>query len=329
MRARSLGVLALALLSSCAAGDDVVASPDAAVDVADEPDVTVDVADAAALDDAAIDVADEPDALDAPEVFDARDEVAAEAAVDAPVDVETRPDAGPLGDSLPTGAIFFFSAASCPDGWVPFDDGAGRVAVPTTGGAAGGAVRGVPLRSGEDRTHTHHLSASFTLGDVSYVGVVGGANMGVGAAGAVSFSTTTEPASTGLPYVQLLVCRKTAAAVSGTRPLPAGMMMFFAGERCPAGFSQAPGTQGRLPVGLADGATQGATFGGAALGMTDAPSHAHAASVSVATGAHGIALASGCCGRGYARSDTYTAAATTVAAEADIPTIQLLQCVKE
>jgi hypothetical protein len=212
---------------------------------------------------------------------------------------------------------------------VSYDVAAGRVAVPTTGGAAGGEMRGLPLRSGEERAHTHRVASGFDLGGVSYVGIVGGGNGGVGAAGRVTFATDTATASAGLPYVQLLVCRKTAAAVTRTLPLPAGMMMFIAGDRCPTGFTQAPGTAGRLPVGLPEGGTNGATFGGTPLGMVAAPTHTHGANVAVTTTSHGIALASGCCGSGYARDGMYTATATSGAAEAEVPTLTLVQCMKD
>lgn len=338
------------LVASCAAGEAPSgATPDvdndvieAAVDAAsDKPDVTPldDVPDASQPLDAAdvtvADVADVSDAPDAPDgidapadvrdaMFDVRDEL-----TDAPRDVTPAPDAGALGDSVPAGAVMFFTAARCPDGWLAYDNAAGRVVVPTTGGAAGGEVRGLPLRNGEERTHTHRLSSGFSLGDVSYVGIVGGGNRGVGSSGAVTFSTNTEPASNGVPYVQLLVCRKTAAAVTRTLPLPTGMMMFFAGDRCPAGFSQPAGSQGRVTIGLPDGATNGATFGGTPLGMVEGPTHTHPANVSVSVGPHGIALASGCCGSGFARAGSYSATATTAASEPELPTITLLQCMKD
>ncbi len=342
MSARVRSLVAVLALAACAEGSEPTATgPDAMVPVVDAK-VAVDVSDdeVAVLDDV-IDVVDASnlvDVIDASavsdvseatvDVFDAPDEIA-EASVDAPVDASPRPDAGVLGDSLPMGAVMYFTASACPAGWVSYDAAVGRVAVPTTGAAAGGEMRGLPLRSGEERAHTHRVASGFDLGGVSYVGIVGGGNGGVGAAGRVTFATDTAPVSAGLPYVQLLVCRKTAAAVTRTLALPAGMRMFFAGDRCPSGFSQAPGTQGRLPVGLPEGGTNGATFGGTPLGMVDAPTHTHSANVAVTTTPHGIALASGCCGSGYARDGMYTATATTGAAEAEVPTLTLLQCMKD
>ncbi len=337
MRSPRLALAAFAVVSACATAEEPSAvTPDDVV--VDAPEETADDASEASVDAAPVDVTDVRDVVDASDVTDAtldandaaldgmsdvHDELS-DAALDAP-----RPDAGVMGDSLPTNAVMFFSTASCPEGWVSYDDAAGRVIVPTTGGAAGGAVRGLPLRSGEERTHTHRLSSGFTFGGVSYVGVVGGGNQGVGAAGAVTFSTATDPATAGIPYVQMLVCRKTAAAVSRTLALPSGMMMFYAGERCPTGFTQAPGTQGRVEIGLPAGGMNGATFGGAPLGTVDGPTHTHGANVAVSAGSHGIALASGCCGSGYARAGMYTATATSAASDPELPTITLLQCMRD
>ena len=335
-------IAACVLLASCAAGEDAATTtpPDAAPDVSVKAEVGADASEVALDDtstpsdvaDAMVDAAPQDDVRsDAASdlVSEVQSDVADDLARDVTADVTPPRDAGPLADSVPTGAVMYFEGSSCPDGWVVFGDGAGRVAAPTTGGAEGGSVRGVPLASGENRTHTHRVSASFSLGAVSYVGVVGSANNGVGAAGDVSVSVTTSAASTGLPYVQLLMCRKTGMAQAHTAAIPTGMMMFFAGARCPAGFSQPAGTQGRLPVGLPAGATNGATFGGEPLGTVTAATHHHAASLAMSTSSYGIALLSGCCGMGYARNGMYTATSATDEVEPAIPTIALLQCQKD
>src|SRR6266545_7300862 len=99
------------------------------------------------------------------------------------------PDARPpaIGDSLPLGSISFFSTPACPAGWVPFDAGAGRFFVPTTGTTLPGSEHGTPLASGEDRVHTHGVGASVETGSVSYVGVAGCCNGGVAPSGTYGF----------------------------------------------------------------------------------------------------------------------------------------------
>ena len=63
--------------------------------------------------------------------------------------------------------------------------------------------------------------------------------------------------STGLPYVQLLTCRKNAQAVPRPTPLPKGMQMYFDMVACPDGWKQTTATQGRLIVGLPQSAPPG------------------------------------------------------------------------
>jgi hypothetical protein len=231
------------------------------------------------------------------------------------------------GDALPEGAVSFFQGPSCPDGWGAYAAANGRFVVPLVGDDPAGTTHGKELANGEDRKHTHGVSATFHLGSVSYAGVVGGGNHGVGAAGDVTFSATSSEASTGLPYVQLLTCRKVSPpAVKKT--LPSGMLMFFDTPACPSGWKRAQ-TQGRLIIGLPKGAPADLSFGGDPLEPGETRTHAHATSIALATSSHGIALASGCCGGGYAENGTYESKDDTAAGDAALPTIELLQCEKQ
>lgn len=332
-RAPHRAAWALALLASCAQGqiDDAITLRDAQPDVDDAQEKPDDAQPDVVSPDVVLPDVVLPDVLTVDASIDVVDARAADAARDITESVEAPapPDAGPLGDSLPTGAVMFFTGASCPGGWSPFDDAAGRAIAATTGDSGAGATRGAPLTDGEDRAHTHDLTARFTLPAVSYVGIVGPANNGVGAAGDVVLRGATGAASSGLPYVQLLVCRKDASATPGSITLPRGMTVFFAASRCPSGFSQPADTQGRVLVGLPAGGTQGATFGGAPIVPGDPTTHAHDASLTLTTTPHGIALASGCCGGGFARDGTVTATATTDRAEPAVPTVLLLHCQKD
>ncbi len=234
------------------------------------------------------------------------------------------------GDAIPAGAVSFFQTTVCPEGWAPHADAAGRVLLPAIGDVAPGTKVGeTPLESGEDRLHSHEISAEIELPAVSYAGIVGGGNAGVATAGKVAFAATTEPASTGLPYVQMLVCKKAEEAVAAARPLPTGMLMFFDTTTCPEGWKQATSTQGRLLVGLPADAPADVSFGGEPLPSGEPRTHAHSSSLSLKTSPHGIALASGCCGDGYAADGAYLTLADTAESEAALPMLQLLQCQKE
>ncbi len=260
---------------------------------------------------------------------------------DAGNDAAPPPDAGPpdsgpppVGDSLPPSAVSFFPRSSCPVGWVPYTVADGRFLVPTIATYPGGLTYGTPLASGEDRTHTHTFAATINVGSTSYVGSsFDGENGGVGTAGTQMVMGTTDPASTGLPYIQLLVCRKNAPAVPGSAPLPHGMQMFFDMSACPVGWAQTATTQGRLVVGLPQGAPQDVTFGGPALstvdGGTEMRTHAHGNTVTLTTTSHGIDLAGNGSATGYAANGTYTAMQPTDDGDTGLPYIELLQCQKQ
>ncbi len=232
----------------------------------------------------------------------------------------------PKGDAIPGGAVSFFARPSCPEGWKAFEAGNGRLLLPTLGNAAGGTKYGDPLASGEDRAHTHVIKGSFAVPSTSFAGVVGGGNHGVGTAGVVKFEGPAEPASTGLPYVQLLVCKKAAEAVARSVPLPHGMTMFFDTPACPTGWKQAEATQGRFAVGLPKGAKADLFFGGAPLSGATTRVHEHGKSAVLKTESHGIALASGCCGDGYAANGTYLAGEPSEESEVGLPYVELLHC---
>lgn len=234
------------------------------------------------------------------------------------------------GDAIPAGAVSFFQTTVCPEGWKPHTDAAGRVLLPAIGEVASGTKVGEPpLESGEDRLHTHEIAAEIDIPAVSYAGVVGGGNAGVGTAGKAAFAATTEPASAGLPYIQMLACKKAEEAVARARPLPSGMLMFFDANTCPEGWARATSTQGRLLVGLPAEAPADVSFGGESLPAGEPRTHTHSSPIALATTPHGIALASGCCGDGYAKDGSYMSLVDTSESEAALPMLQLLQCQKE
>ena len=233
------------------------------------------------------------------------------------------------GDALPTGAVSFFKKLACPEGWKAYEPAAGRTLVAASETFPRGEAVGEPLASLEERMHSHALAVTVELPAVSYVGAPGGGNAGVGKAGPVEFATTSAPASAEIPYVQLLACLKTAEPVPRATPLPPRMLMFFDLKECPSGWKPAEGTAGRLLVGLPKYAPADRPFGGDPFTSPALRSHAHAFASTLETPSHGIGLASGCCGDGYAKDDTYTFAAATEPSEVDVPMLALLQCEKE
>jgi hypothetical protein len=263
--------------------------------------------------------ADPPGADADPSGADA-DPSGADAAADAPAPT------APHGDPYPKGAIAFFKRDACPPEWTPYEPAVGRTLLPTVGGTPPGGVNGAPLESGEDRTHTHKWSTAFSVGAVSFA-TFDGSNDGVARAGTVPFAGTTEPASSGVPYAQLLVCKKVGAR--GPRALPRGAQVFFDGATCPDGYRQTEETQGRVLVGLPKGAGADQTFGKAPMSGLARRTHGHALDATLATDGHGLAVLTGCCRDGYARDGRYAAKATSDEASAALPWLELLSCSKD
>jgi len=232
-------------------------------------------------------------------------------------------------DSLPPGAVSFFNRTICPQGWEPFVLAHGRTVVPSIGRDPVGNTQGEPLSDREERRHSHMLSGSVSTDSVSYVGIAGEANHGVARSGTYALSLRAEPAPSGLPYLQLLICRKSGAAHRQKAPPPAGTLLFFSASACPAGWTQPALTQGRFLVGLPDGAQSGLAFGAPSLTTTESRPHRHAAKGMLTTSSHGIALASGSGASGYVRDDRYAFTATSSESAVDLPYVQLLQCQKQ
>lgn len=236
------------------------------------------------------------------------------------------------GDSLPTGAISFFNSKSCPSGWEPFAAAAGRSVVPAVGTEVG-TTAGAPLGDAEDRPHGHTVTANLPLPQVSYAGIAGEANHGVARGGSPPLNVTFDKVSAGLPYVQLLICQKTAAPITTKGLAPSGTLMFFATPACPNGWGMTVTTTGRFLVGVPEKGTANQSFGGAPLGKTpegeaESRTHTHEARGTITTSSHGIALLSGGAADGYARNGKHPYVATAAASTVEFPYIQLLQCQK-
>lgn len=246
--------------------------------------------------------------------------------------VEEGLDAGPRiqsQDSLPAGAVSFFHRKTCPVGWEPFALAQGRTVVPSIGRDPVGNTQGEPLSDREERAHQHMLSGNVSTEAVSYIGIAGEANHGVARSGTYALSLRSEPATAGLPYLQLLICRKSGAPHPKKAPPPTGTLLFFSASACPAGWMQPALTQGRFLVALPDGAQSGLTFGTPSLTTTESRPHRHGAQGSLSTASHGIALASGSGAGGYARDGRYAFTATSDESAVDLPYVQLLQCQKQ
>ncbi|APR78244.1 Hypothetical protein A7982_03591 [Minicystis rosea] len=231
----------------------------------------------------------------------------------------------PVGDALPLGAVSFFETAACPTGWDAYTAADGMTILPAVDPASSGTPHGTPLAPGEDRVHTHGIDTFFALASFQLAGF-GGGNDSIAAAGQVTFQTTADAKSTGLPYVRFLVCKKSAKPIAGT--LPTGMHMFYEGPSCPSGWQQPSGIAGRFMVALPAGAAADQTFGGEPLTSKETRTHKHSFSALLQTDQESVVLASGCCNDGFAKNDAYTTVDNMAESEPAVPYLELLQCVK-
>lgn len=110
---------------------------------------------------------------------------------------------------VPSGTVAFFarSDASCPAGYRPASEASGRLIVGVTGGDAVGKLVGKPLGNQEDRTHVHPFNTSITLPYKSISAADGGNNQGASAKTYADIGTS-NPAPSGLPFLQLVACVK-------------------------------------------------------------------------------------------------------------------------
>lgn len=118
-----------------------------------------------------------------------------------------RPADKPPPDGMPSDAIAFFAGGACPPGWTLASGAQGRLIVGVVAGGAEGVQVGIPLADREDRPHTHDFTGSVSLGGKGLLAFDGGNNDGA-AAKSYTVSGITEPATSGLPFVQMQVCVK-------------------------------------------------------------------------------------------------------------------------
>lgn len=232
------------------------------------------------------------------------------------------------GDSFPAGAISYFRKVECPPDWEFFPAAHGRAIIASSDGLPRGTLIGEPLAKGEDRTHEHSMTAMVEVPVTEIAGIEGGGNDGMTSAGTYSFVTASGPASSGVPYMRLLTCKKRELPGAKTLSLPPKLHLFFDLDTCPSGWKPATATQGRLVVGKPANAPADLPFGGKSMTSSEPRTHSHTFESTFDTNSHGVALAGGCCGK-FGQNGTVNVAGETNPVAVDIPMIALLQCEKE
>ena len=110
-------------------------------------------------------------------------------------------------DTAPPGIVLFASDATCPEGWSELTAARGRIIVGAETGGDVGVIVGTPLAEREDRAHSHTASLAITLIQRNIAAAKGPNNSGA-APGLHQASLGSAPATSGLPFRQLLACKK-------------------------------------------------------------------------------------------------------------------------
>lgn len=230
-------------------------------------------------------------------------------------------------DAMPKSSVAFFNLKECPSGWQPFAQADGRLVASLMPGGNNGSIVGRALSDKENRTHNHTFSTTIKTDSTNYVLISGCCNKNTSESGKYPVSGTTDNASSGLPYVQLLACQKTDSAV-GTTPVDSHLLTYSSNQTCPEGYSQPKLTLGRFLIGLPTNGAAGISFGGDPLQPQVESQHSHPYSGTVKLKSTTVAGAKGCCAGGYAAAKTYSYNGITAAQSVGLPYIQLLQCEK-
>lgn len=176
-------------------------------------------------------------------------------------------------DGLPNGTVAYF-AKSCPSGWSTYDNANGRFLVPVPSGGGVAAMIGTPL-SGVDAAgkHTHTADTTVNPGNVQRQENSGSTKQRAAPQPVKSDKATSSPATSLLPAVSYLVCKKTDDGDNS--PINAGIATFFDSTSCPSNWQSFESARGRYLVGLPSNAFGPANFGGRALSVGEERQHNH------------------------------------------------------
>ncbi len=236
----------------------------------------------------------------------------------------------------PADTVMFFDRQSCPAGFSLMSGADGRFLVATPAGGDVGAAVGVALENREDRLHEHGLRTSIQLPESS-VAALGGLNFNHAKKGVYDSNAfgRTEPQTSGMPYLQLLVCRASfrlpppaGQAVVGDS-VPSGTFAFVNALACPSGWTRSGAHEGRFVLGLPPGGVPYETRGGPALANREERVHVHGFSGQVTIPSLDVALVSGCCYGDTGAHGTFGYSGVTDPAGTGLPYLQLLGCEKD
>jgi hypothetical protein len=203
----------------------------------------------------------------------------------------------------------------------------GRFFLPLMPNGVAASTTKLAWKNYEPPTHVHEFAGVVDIPPKGFASGVG-ANKDIAASGDALFtsiaSSNPEPI---VPLVTLLACQKSAMADGGT--IAPGVTAFMSLQNCLDGWGQTVGAPGRFMVGMAEGGTQGAAFGGTPMLHDEmARVHDHDAPFSFTLPNEDTDLAADKDGRDLGRSRTVQVTASTGPAEIELPFVVLQNCTK-
>lgn len=233
------------------------------------------------------------------------------------------------GTPFPVGSATFFDRPSCPPGWSALDEAVGRFVIAAPAGAPAMERVGVPLANGEDRTHAHQVTLSVTLPDRS-LSAAGGSNTEPAQSGTYEVDAETDPATSGMPYVQALLCRADVPSTptgAGDEVLPPGLVFWSTEAACANGWAEHERLPGRFVIGLPTGVAAGAIYGEPLVEGEDRE-HGHTGALSLRVPFASLSILSGCCLGGIGAHGIFDVSVEVEPAPVGLPTIALRACEK-
>ena len=227
----------------------------------------------------------------------------------------------------PSGLITWFQGSSCPAGWSTYGTSFGRLLLSVDTPSQSGVTVGSPLspQSAPIHSHTYTTTLSLPVHDIS---AAGGGNSQGACNGNVQLTGTTSQEDSGVPFIQLILCRLNATD-SGS--VPFGTIAYFdpTVTACPSGWGNFAEADGRFLIG-------GYEASGAVVSKappisygSDASQHDHNFNIVTTLNDVSYAGIGGCCDSALTNSGTYNVSTTSDEDSANIPYVQLLTCISQ
>ena len=233
--------------------------------------------------------------------------------------------------AIPSGFATFFMSDGCPEDWQPVTDAQGRLIVSVASGASAGVMINTPLSDQEDRVHDHSWASTINLPTRS-VSAIGCCDDESARSGSYVVSGTTTSATSGYPFVQLLLCSFNPSIDDTLDGIPFGTIAYFdpsLRKSCPPAWAPFTQGEGRFLVGSAAESDPVISPNDPLAVGQDPSLHTHFFSTQFDTADQSFSGVGGCCNSGPSAQSTVTVSGYTSKTSAGLPYVSMLTCVQQ